>query len=90
MVVVLSVLADVSTDLAPYTQIANYGLLGLITYALFTGRIVPARLYDQALADRAREHEELIALRVKTEEQFIPAVIRNTELLSRVAERLER
>lgn len=88
--VVLSVLADVTTDLTPYTSIANYGILGLIAYALFTGRVVPAKLYEQALGDRTREHEELIALRTKTEDQFIPSIIRNTELLSRVAERLER
>jgi hypothetical protein len=70
-----------ATDLGPYAQIANYGILGLIALALFQGRVVPAKQYDQAIADRDREHGELVALRQRTEEQIIPAMVRSTEIL---------
>lgn len=79
--------ASTATDLGPYTQILNYGILGLTALALFQGRLVPAKLYEQALADRDREHGELVSLRQRTEEQLIPALIRATEIMTRIADR---
>jgi len=76
-----------ATAADPYVVVANYGLLGAVAIAFFTGRVVSAKQYEQALADRDREHGELVALRVKTEEQFIPAIIRNTELMVRLVEK---
>lgn len=79
--------AEAATDLGPYTQILNYGILGLTALALFQGRLVPAKLYEQALADRDREHGELVALRTKVEDQILPALVLSNEVMARLARR---
>lgn len=78
------ILAEVANTLDPYIVLANYGVLGCLALGLLTGRVIPAKQYEQCIADRDREHAELANLRQRTEEQIIPAMIRNTDLLTRL------
>lgn len=83
--VVLAATAD--TGFGPYAQFANYGILGLLAIGFFQGRIVSAKLYEQAIFDRDREHGELVALRLKVEDQILPALVLSNEVMSRLARR---
>lgn len=86
----LLVLAAASdTGLGPYAQFANYGILGLLAIGFFQGRIVPEKQLTELRNDRDREHGELIALRLKVEDQILPALVLSNEVMSRLARRGE-
>lgn len=81
------VLALDTTTTDPYVIIANYGLLGAITLAFFTGRVVSAKQYNEMKEDRDKARGELAALRQKLDEQTLPALVRTTDLLAKLAEK---
>lgn len=67
------------------TVIAQYGTAGVIAYLLITGKLASAAVLERALADRDREHGELIELRRRLDEQVTPALIRATDVMARLA-----
>lgn len=83
--VILAMASD--TGLGPYAQFANYGILGLLAIGFFQGRIVPEKQLQELRADRDREHGELIALRLKVEDQMLPALVLSNEVMARLARR---
>lgn len=85
-VVELTVLAQ-TADLGPYTVWANYGILGLIAFGFFAGRIVSAKHYDEMRSDRDQARDELAAVRQRLDEQILPALTRSTDVLVRMAEK---
>ena len=85
-VVEVTVLAQ-TADLGPYTVWANYGILGLIAFGFFAGRIVSSKHYDEMRDDRDRAREELAAVRQRLDEQILPALTRSTDVLVRMAEK---
>lgn len=74
------------TGLGPYAQLANYGVLGLLALGFFRGYIVSDKHYAEMRDDRDQARGELVSLRVKMDEQVIPALIRVTDLMGRVAD----
>ena len=85
-VVELTVLAQ-TADLGPYTVWANYGILGLIAFGFFAGRIVSSKHYDEMRHDRDKAREELALVRQKLDDQILPALTRSTDVLVRMAEK---
>jgi hypothetical protein len=76
-----------STELGPYAQLANYGILGLIALGFFTGKIVSSKHYDEMRVDRDKAREELALVRQKLDDQILPALTRSTDILVRLAEK---
>jgi hypothetical protein len=83
----VTIIAQTSNDLGPYTVWANYGILGLIAFGFFAGRIVSSKHYDEMRTDRDRAREELAAVRQRLDEQILPALTRSTDVLVRMAEK---
>lgn len=76
-----------TADVAPYMQFANYGILGLIAFGFFMGKIVSSRHYDEMRTDRDKAREELALVRQKLDDQILPALTRSTDVLVRMAEK---
>jgi hypothetical protein len=65
----------------------NYGTVGLLCFGFFTGKVVGYKVYERALQDRDRDHGELVALRMKLEDQIIPGFTRMTDLTAKILDR---
>lgn len=76
-----------TTDVAPFMQFANYGILGLIAFGFFAGKIVSSKHYDEMRHDRDKAREELALVRQKLDDQILPALTRSTDVLVRMAEK---
>jgi hypothetical protein len=76
-----------TTDVAPFAQFANYGILGLIAFGFFAGKIVSSKHYEEMRQDRDKAREELALVRQKLDEQILPALTRSTDVLVRLAEK---
>ena len=76
-----------SPDTPTYAQFANYGILGIIAFGFFAGRIVSSKHYDEMRHDRDKAREELALVRQKLDDQILPALTRSTDVLVRMAEK---
>lgn len=65
---------------------AQYGVLGLLILAMIFGKIVPGYILQQREKELADTKAELSALRKNLEETVIPALVRSTDILARMAE----
>lgn len=74
-------------DVNAFLPFLNYGTVGILCFGFFTGKVVSYKAYERALADRDRDHGELVALRVKLEDQIIPGFTRMTDLTAKILER---
>lgn len=75
------------SELGPWAQFANYGILGLIALGFFAGKIVSAKHYEEMRGDRDKAREELALVRQKLDDQILPALTRSTDVLVRMAEK---
>lgn len=76
-----------SVDPPTYAQFANYGILGLIAFGFFAGKIVSSKHYEEMRTDRDKAREELALVRQKLDDQILPALTRSTDVLVRMAEK---
>lgn len=82
--VVLAAASD--TDLGPYAQFANYGILGLLALGFFRGAIVSNKHYEEMRQDRDQARGELVSLRTKMDDQIIPLLTRVFDVIARASD----
>jgi hypothetical protein len=83
----------VTAQMAPADDLLGwiqYGVLGLVVVGFLLGKIVPGRIYDQAIAENQKLRDELADRNAKTETQILPAALRLTDVATRMGELLER
>lgn len=80
----LAILAATTTAQPDWTNLAQYGVLGLVVLAFIFGKIVPGYVYER----RVEEHHAVIAenkqLEETIKERVIPALIRSTDVMAQV------
>lgn len=85
----LSILGLVAAEAAsaPWAELADDGILGLLALALIFGQLVPRALYGEMRADRDQARSELISLRQRMDEQVVPALTRSTDAMARLMDK---
>lgn len=73
-----------------YLPLFNYGILGILAFALFRGHLVSRDLYNEMKQDRDQARGELASLRAKIEDTIIPGYTRMTDLATRLLEQDRR
>lgn len=77
-----TVLAATIDDVNPIMVVANYGVLGLFSYLLITGRIYTKSTVD-VLNSQIQDLQRIInAFQSTTTNQTLPALARSTEVLA--------
>lgn len=71
-----------------WTNIAQYGVLGLVVLAFIFGKIVPGYIYEKAKQEHEAEKAENRELEKTVKEQVIPALLRSTDMMAQVLDLL--
>lgn len=81
----LSILAQEAASNDPdWTNLAQYGVLGLVVLAFIFGKIVPGYIYERRVAEHEAEKQENRRLEETIKERVIPALVKSTDVMVQV------
>lgn len=69
---------------ANWTDLAQYGVLGLVVLAFIFGKIVPGYIYERRYAEYEAEKAENRRLEETIKEKVIPALVKSTDVMQEV------
>lgn len=73
-----------------WTDLASYGVLGLVVLGFLFRKIVPGWIYDQVQDQLKHERENSQVLEDTIKERVIPSVLKSTDVMVRVLDLLEQ
>lgn len=73
-----------------WTNLAQYGVLGLVVLAFIFGKIVPGYIYERRVAEYEAEKNENRRLEDTIKEKIIPLLVQSTDVLADVLSLLDR
>ena len=73
-----------------WTNLAQYGVLGLVVLAFIFGKIVPGYIYERRSAEYEAEKAENRRLEDSIKEKVIPTLVQATDVLAQVLALLNR
>lgn len=88
-VVTLVVVAQSAGD-PDWTDLAQYGVLGLVVLAFIFGKIVPGYIYERRVKEHTSEKEENRRLEATIKDKVIPALVQSTDVMAQVLVLLDR
>jgi hypothetical protein len=71
-----------------WTNIAQYGVLGLVVLAFIFGKIVPGYIYERRVEEHEAEKAENRRLEETIKERVIPALVKSTDVMVQVLDML--
>lgn len=78
------------TDPNNVTNLAQYGVLGLVVLGFVTRKIVSGELLERAEAKIAERDALIQRMQEKMEDKFVPALVRSTEAVAEMTELLAK
>lgn len=89
MLSIIWLVAQEETTQSPdWTNLAQYGVLGLVVLAFIFGKIVPGYIYERRVAEHEAEKEENRRLEETIKERVIPALVKSTDVMVQVLDML--
>lgn len=83
----LTYLLAAETD-PDWTNLAQYGVLGLVVLAFIFGKIVPGYIYERRVTEHEAEKAENRRLEETIKERVIPALVKSTDVMVQVLDML--
>jgi hypothetical protein len=71
-----------------WTNLAQYGVLGMVVLAFIFGKIVPGYIYERRVAEHQAAVQENQRLEETIKERVIPALVKSTDVMGQVLQLL--
>lgn len=84
----IHLLAQQAEQSPDWTNLAQYGVLGLVVLAFIFGKIVPGYIYERRVAEHEAEKNENRRLEDTIKERVIPALVKSTDVMVQVLDML--
>ena len=83
-------LAQTEASQPDWSNIAQYGVLGLVVLAFIFGKIVPGYIYERRVEEHRKALEDNRLLEETIKERVIPALLKSTDVIGRVLDLLDK
>src|SRR4051794_40770384 len=71
-----------------WTDLAQYGVLGMVVLAFIFGKIVPGYIYERRVTEHQQAVQENQRLEETIKERVIPALVKSTDVMGQVLQLL--